>query len=202
AIAVSLSIMGLSGFTANSNSEYEVRIFNYGTSGSPVLRITDVNGGTLIEEFNFGETTILAGTTSTSDQKKGVQFTVPQDCIIQSITFYHDDPSVSGDILVAVYDNTADEPINRLAVSAATAMAEVGSAWQTIPLITPVAVSLNDVIWLCWNSDEVITFNYESAKGDLRVTGGTAGFALPDPFGSVGSTADLTYSIYCTAIPN
>ncbi|MCK5615400.1 hypothetical protein KAR91_76760, partial [Candidatus Pacearchaeota archaeon] len=146
--------------------------------------------------IEFGENVLLPSTT-TNDNRKGQQVIVPFDCDISSLTFYQEGGAASN-ILVSVYDNVADEPLNRLGLSASTPI-DGAPGWQTVPLITPVSVSAGDVIWLNWVPDGQLVYGFESPTSGLKWIGSNT-YTFPDPIDGPVTTAAASYNIYCNAI--
>lgn len=160
----------------------------------------DIGSGE-VEDYTVNITSNYVGNTnifpytSTSDNRRAMPFTMPENGRICSVTMYHN--GGSGEMILGVYDSVST-PTTRLAETPCTPVS-ANAGWQTICLTNPVWVAEGHTIWLAWC--------YESNPG-IRYQSGTPGRAegdacpdecvsLPDPFGS-STIAPYIYSIYAT----
>jgi uncharacterized repeat protein (TIGR02543 family) len=133
------------------------------------------------------------GSNSTSNYRRALPFTMPENGTITSITMYHS--GGSGDMILGVYDGEGT-PQNRLAVTATTAVS--GSAgWQTVNLTGSAFVSGGSTVWLAWVYQDNPGIRYQSGSPGRYQSNQTWSGGMPDPFGS-GSQANYLYSIYAT----
>jgi hypothetical protein len=170
--------------------EYEANNVGYAaTYGVPQQVLHTVGNTTEFEKI------------STSNNRRAMPFTMPENGKICSVTMYHNGSDCCcNDMVLGVYDDDGDAPGNRLAETPCTAVS--GSAgWQTIQLTSPVCISGGYKFWLAWV--------YQSNPG-IRYQTGTPGraepnenktweYGMPDPFGS-STTANYIYSIYASYI--
>jgi hypothetical protein len=133
---------------------------------------------------------------STSENRRAMPFTMPENGDICSVTMYHNGSDCCcNDMVLGVYEDDGGAPGNRLAVTPCTAVS--GSAgWQTIKLTSPAYVSGDSTVWLacCYQFNPGIRYQTGSPGGyqsdDTNCSGG-----MPDPFGS-GTQENYIYSIY------
>jgi agmatine deiminase len=154
---------------------------------------------TFIEEGTTGTvgSETVFGSTSTSNSRRAMPFTMPEDGTIASVTMYHS--GGSGDMILAVYDGEGS-PQNRLGLTAETVVSG-STGWQTINLTTPVFVQGGTTIWLAWVYEDNPGIKYQSGSpGRVDAGVGWSG-GMPDPFGS-GSQSNYIYSIYATYTTN
>jgi agmatine deiminase len=139
-----------------------------------------------------GNTNVLTST-STSNSRRAMPFTMPEDGTITSVTMYHS--GGSGDMILGVYDGVS-LPQNRLGVTSTTAVSG-STGWQTINLATPVFVQGGTTIWLAWVYEDNPGIRYQTGSPGRVDSGVGWSGGMPDPFGS-GSQTNYIYSIYAT----
>jgi hypothetical protein len=139
-----------------------------------------------------GYTTVF-GSTSVSDYRRAIPFTMPEDGVITSVSMYH--TGGSGNMILAVYDGEGT-PQNRLAVTASTPVSGT-TGWQTINLENSVAVQAGVTVWLAWVYESNPGIRYQTGSPGRFQSSSTWSGGMPDPFGS-GSQTDYIYSIYAT----
>jgi hypothetical protein len=140
--------------------------------------------------------TKVFGSISTSENRRAMPFTMPEDGTIESVTMYHIGSGCScNDMVLGVYDGEG-APQNRLAVTPSTAVSS-STGWQTINLTGPAYVSEGSMVWLAWVYECNPGIRYQTGSpgryqsDDNTICSG----GMPDPFGS-GSQASYIYSIY------
>ena len=142
-----------------------------------------------------GNTTVF-GSTSTSNNRRALPFTMPENGDITSVTIYH--TGGSGSMILGVYDGEG-APQNRLGVTPTTAVSS-STGWQSINLTSPAFVSAGSTVWLAWVYESNPGIAYEvGTPGRVDADVGWPG-GMPDPFGS-GTQADYLYSIYASYTP-
>jgi uncharacterized repeat protein (TIGR02543 family) len=160
--------------TMNSNKSVTATFSEVGTTGT--VGITDVYGST-----------------STSNYRRAMPFTMPENGTITSVTMYH--TGGSGSMILGVYDG-ASTPQNRLGVTPTTAISG-STGWQTINLTGSAFVSGGSTVWLAWVYESNPGIRYQTGSpGRYQSTQSWSG-GMPDPFGS-GSQSSYLYSIYAT----
>lgn len=155
---------------------------------------------------NVGNITLYT-ITNTSISRQAHQFTMPQNGQITSISMYHNAASSSYKTQFGIYANgTNNLPGSKLAATAKTAM-QTTAGWQTINLVTPIAVMSGSKIWITWM--------YQNTNGARRtgVVSGSLGYVtgsgtwsttadnMPATFGSVTTTTGKNFSVYATFSP-
>jgi uncharacterized repeat protein (TIGR02543 family) len=160
--------------TMNSNKSVTATFSEVGTTGT------------------VGITTVY-GSSSTSNYRRAMPFTMPEDGTITSVTMYH--TGGSGSMILGVYDG-ASTPQNRLAVTASTAVSG-STGWQTINLTGSAFVSSGSTVWLAWVYESNPGIRYQTGSPGRYQSSQTWSGGMPDPFGS-GSQANYLYSIYAT----
>jgi uncharacterized repeat protein (TIGR02543 family) len=150
---------------------------------------------TFIEEGTTGTVGIetVYGSNSTSNYRRAMPFTMPENGTITSVTMYH--TGGSGDMILGVYDGSST-PQNRLAVTASTAVSG-STGWQTINLTGSAYVSGGSTVWLAWVYQSNPGIRYQTGSPGRYQSSQTWSGGMPDPFGS-GSQTNYIYSIYAT----
>jgi uncharacterized repeat protein (TIGR02543 family) len=160
--------------TMNANKSVTANFSEIGTTGT------------------VGLTTVY-GSTSTSNYRRSMPFTMPEDGTITSVTMYHS--GGSGDMILAVYDGEGT-PQDRLAMTPTTVVSG-STGWQTINLTGSAFVSSGDTVWLAWVYESNPGIRYQSGSPGRYQSSQTWSGGMPDPFGS-GSQTNYIYSIYAT----
>ncbi len=174
---------------------YRIKAANiYGSSP-----YTEIAGATTLEQspFDFGNTTVF-GSTSTKANRRAQHVTMPEDGAVQSVSIYHE--GGTGDLIMAIYDDNAGVPDNRIAITAQTAI-NATEGWQEVNLTVPVMVNGGEQVWLAWvfENNPGIRFDYGSPgryQSNETWSGG-----MPLNYGS-GSQTGYIYSIYATYMPS
>ncbi len=191
----------------DSNEPY---YYHFDGLGS-VMALTDANG-VIVEQYAydaFGQPAIQAGTCTVGDtevfastttwaNRMAMPYTMPEDGVIQSISIYHE--GGSGDMLLAVYDNSSGKPGNRLGLTEETPIHSY-QGWQTVKLITPVDVNEGDSIWLAWVFESNPGIRYKWGIPGRADSGQTWADGMPSEFGS-STTNNYIYSIYANYTPD
>jgi PKD repeat protein len=133
------------------------------------------------------------GSTSVSNYRRAMPFTMTENGTITSVTMYH--TGGSGDMILAVYDGSSS-PQNRLAVTPTTALSG-STGWQTINLTGSAYVSQGSTVWLAWVYESNPGIRYQTGSPGRYQSSQTWSGGMPDPFGS-GSQTSYIYSIYAT----
>ena len=186
--------------TANPDSGWQFDNWSGDLSGSTnPTTITMTSNKTVTANFSevgttgtVGYTTVYSST-SVSDYRRAMPFTMPENGVITSVTMYH--TGGSGSMILAVYDGEGT-PQNRLAVTPTTAVSG-STGWQTINLTGSAAVSSGQTVWLAWVYESNPGIQYEIGDPGRYQSGDTWSGGMPDPFGS-GSQSSFLYSIYAT----
>ena len=179
--------------TYNNAGTYDVSLTATNSAGSDGE--TKTNYITVSEAPTTGTVgyTSVFSSTSVSDYRRAMPFTMPEDGTITSITMYH--TGGSGSMILAVYDGEST-PDDRLAVTATTEMSS-STGWQTIDLTSSVFVSSGTTIWLAWVYEDNPGIRYQTGSPGRYQSSQTWSGGMPDPFGS-GSQSSYLYSIYAT----
>ncbi|MGD2093013.1 MAG: hypothetical protein PVH61_43025, partial [Candidatus Aminicenantes bacterium] len=150
---------------------------------------------TFIEEGTTGTVgnETVFGSTSVSDYRRAMPFTMPEDGTITSVTMYHS--GGSGGIILGVYDGEGT-PQNRLGVTATTTVSG-STGWQTINLTGSAFVAGGSTVWLAWVYENNPGIRYQTGSPGRYQSSQTWSGGMPDPFGS-GSQTNYIYSIYAT----
>ena len=150
---------------------------------------------TFIEEGTTGTVGIetVLGSTSVSDYRRAMPFTMPENGTITSVTMYH--TGGSGSMILGVYDGEGT-PQNRLGVTPTTAISG-STGWQTINLTGSAYVSGSSTVWLAWVYESNPGIAYQTGSPGRYQSSQTWSGGMPDPFGS-GSQTTYIYSIYAT----
>lgn len=118
---------------------------NQGAQSDVSSTVAVVEGGnTIVEEFGILD---LKTSISTSGNLRAMPLVVPKSGTITHLSMRH--RAGSGNMILAVYDGTATQPGNRIAVTPATTVSNV-DGWQQIELESPVQVTANQNIFLAW----------------------------------------------------
>ncbi len=171
-------------------------------SQNPAAIIMNANKSVTAAFSEIGTTgtvgnTNVFGSTSTSNSRRAMPFTMPEDGTIASVSMYH--TGGSGRMILAVYDGEGS-PQNRLGVTAETFVSG-STGWQTINLTNLVSVQGGTTIWLAWVYEDNPGIRYQTGSpGRVDAGVGWSG-GMPDPFGS-GSQSNYIYSIYATYTTN
>jgi hypothetical protein len=137
-----------------------------------------------------GNTTVF-GSTTTTELRRAMPFTMSEDGTIQSVAMYH--VGGSDDMILGVYTG-ATEPNDRIAVTATTPVSGM-TGWQTINLNSPVFVQSGTKIWLAWVYETNPGIAYEVGTPGRASSTDAWSAGMPDPFGS-STQDDYIYSIY------
>ena len=141
-----------------------------------------------------GNTTVFSGITTTAN-RRAVPYTMSEAGQLQSVSIYHQ--GGTGQMILAVYADSAGKPGTRLGVTSATTVNST-EGWQTVALQSPVSVSSGQKIWLAWV--------FQNSHREFRATAGTPGRAdstatwsggMPTTFGT-STVGNYIYSIYAT----
>jgi hypothetical protein len=145
----------------------------------------------------FGVTNV-GSSTSTSNNLRGMPFTMPEDGTIQSVTMYH--TGGSGSMRLGVYSGEGSSA-TLLSQSAETPISGT-TGWQEIALQTPLFVSGGQTVMLAWfysNNPGIRYVTGSPGRWQRSLTWSGDG-SMPDPFGS-SSQSNYIYSIYATYNP-
>jgi hypothetical protein len=142
---------------------------------------------------NIGHTSVY-GETSTDARRRAQPITATVAGDLNSISIYHE--GGSGGLLLAVYDDNGGTPGTRLGVTPGIQISS-SSGWETVNLVSPVAVSAGHKVWLAWvfESNPGIR-NQQGSPGRALVAGYWAG-GMPTDFGEA-SIDSYVFSIYAT----
>jgi gingipain R len=160
--------------TMNSNKTVTATFSEVGPTGT--VGITDVYGSN-----------------STSNYRRAMPFTMPENGTITSVTMYH--TGGSGSMIMGVYDGSST-PQNRLAVTPTTAVSG-STGWQTINLTGSAYVPGGSTVWLAWVYESNPGIRYQTGSPGRYQSSQSWSGGMPDPFGS-GSQTNYVYSIYAT----
>jgi hypothetical protein len=145
-----------------------------------------------------GNTTVF-GSTSTSNNRRAMPFTMPEDGTITSVAMYHTAGSGSY-VQFAVYDGEGS-PQNLLSKTDLQLISS-STGWQAINLASSVYVPEGSTIWLAWCYESNPGIRYQTGSPGRADAGVECVFCgLPDPFGC-SRTASYIYSIYATYTPD
>jgi lysyl endopeptidase len=186
--------------TATPDSGWKFDNWSGDLSGStnPTTIIMNANK-TVTANFSEVGTTGTVGITtaysssSTSDYRRAMPFTMPENGTITSVTMYH--TGGSGSMILAVYDGEGT-PQARLAVTPSTTVSG-STGWQTINLSSPAYVASGATVWLAWVYQSNPGIRYQTGSPGRYQSTQTWSGGMPDPFGS-GSQTNYVYSIYAT----
>lgn len=136
-------------------------------------------------------------TGTTTGQRRAQQLVVPVTGTISQIVMWHE-AGGTGSWQTAIYDDTgSDAPDNRLGISAETAIS-ASAVWEESTMLSPVAVTLNQKIWLAWVYENNPGIKYDNGTpGRYSSSGAWGSSQMPDPWGVDGSIGSFIYSIYC-----
>ena len=137
--------------------------------------------------------TDVYGSNSTSNYRRAMPFTMPENGTITSVTMYH--TGGSGSMIMGVYDGSST-PQNRLAVTPTTAVSG-STGWQTINLTGSAYVPGGSTVWLAWVYESNPGIRYQTGSPGRYQSSQSWSGGMPDPFGS-GSQTNYVYSIYAT----
>lgn len=151
----------------------------------------------LMPYYLFAGNTIKYSLISNSTAKRAYPVTVSEDGSIEAISLYHNARNAATDsLMVAVYSDNTGSPSSRLGISARSTQISATEGWQTVNLISPVAVTAGQTIWLAWQLNSATTIGVFYDAGAVTRASTTATYpALADPFGAT-SFANFSYSVY------
>ncbi len=155
--------------------------------------------------WTVGTTTALTSTGSNA-ALRAVRFTMPEDGVLQSLSLAHlAGANGTGKMLLGVYTGTTTAPTTRLGLTAPTVVT-TGDGWQTLPLLQPVTLRKNEVLWIAWVFEQGATVKVKAAANStfLRVQAAatqTYSAGMPASFGPVAATSAWNYSVYATYQP-
>ncbi len=186
--------------TATADSGWQFDNWSGDLSGSVNPGTITVNSNMTITA-NFSEVgvtgtvgiTDVYSSSSTSEYRRAMPFTMSENGTITSVSMYH--TGGSGSMILAVYDGEG-APANLLAVTPATAVGG-STGWQTVNLTSSVAVSSGQTVWLAWVYESNPGIRYQTGSPGRYQSSQTWSGGMPDPFGS-GSQSSYLYSIYAT----
>jgi hypothetical protein len=107
---------------------------------------------------NFGNTEVFSKT-HTSGQRHAVNYTMPEDGTITSITMYHE--AGDGMMLFGLYeDDGQGKPGILLGISAEMDVRNF-AGWQTVDLTAPIFVPGGTTVWIAWVYENNIGIRYQ-----------------------------------------
>jgi hypothetical protein len=134
---------------------------------------------------------------STQPNRRATPVTFDAAGTINSITIYHN--GGSGRLLMGVYDDKAGLPSSKLGSTQPTVI-NTTAGWQTVPLISPVAVGAGQTVWLSWVFENNPGIRYTVGKPGRAQSSDTWSSGMSASFGA-SNMADYNYSIYCSYEP-
>ena len=192
---------------ATPNSGYTFTGWSGDLTGTanPATIVMDVNksvtanfaasgGGTTTKIV--GNTTVFSGTTSLQI-RRSVQYTMPEDGQLKSISIYHE--TGSGQVLLGVYADSSGKPDTRVGVTSATTVTSA-AGWQTIALQSPVPVYAGRTIWLAWVFQNAVNIHATTGTPGRADSTATWSGGMPNSFGS-STPGNYVYSIYANYSP-
>ena len=173
-----------------TKSDAGTMIYNY--PGKPYA-LGGINPATDPEEKTLGNTDVYS-LSSTTANRRAQTITFPEAGTIQSISMYHN--GGTGKVLFGVYADANGAPGGRLGVTSSTVINST-AGWQTVSLISPVAVISGQKVWLSWVFENNPGVRYVADTPARAQSAETWPGGMPDPFGT-SAFANYKYSIYCT----
>jgi hypothetical protein len=168
------------------------------------LNTEGVNVAFAIDEYLGVSNTVDLGNAhvfsdvTTSDKRRSVPYTMPEDGFIDSITMYHE--AGNGRMLLSLYaDDGRGNPASQLGVTAETDVSS-SAGWQSIELIEPVFVPAGTQIWLAWVYENNPGIRYQSGSPARAESIATWYDGMPAAYGP-SSFKNYIYSIYATYMP-
>lgn len=155
-------------------------------------------GNPIVPEIVYDTTTLgntgaaVGSSTTHSTSRRGLYLVPAADGFIDSITTRHS--TATGNILVAVYADSAGSPGAQLGISATEDATTTGQEWTTHALTSPVAITKGTPVWIYRVYSATTTQEYYGTFGTMFTLTAT-GFSLPDPAGA-GSASATQYPIY------
>jgi hypothetical protein len=178
-------------YTATSEGSKTLYAWTRDAAGNVSASVSDNATFTGIP-VDLGVTEIYTNVSSTT-ARRAMPATMTEDGLVKSVTFYHD--GGIGNALVGIYADNGSGPSTLLAISASTAL-NTGASWNTINLITPVAVKSGVKIWMAV-CPSIGGLHYNNSL-PYRAQSGDISYALPTDFGTYtlatgGYSFRLTY---------
>ena len=174
----------------STKSDAGTMIYNY--PGKPYA-LGGINPATDPEEKTLGNTDVYS-LSSTTANRRAQSITFPEAGTIQSISMYHN--GGKGKVFFGVYADADGAPGGRLGVTSSTVINST-AGWQTVSLISPVAVISGQKVWLSWVYENNPGVRYVAGTPARAESAATWPGGMPDPFGT-STFANYKYSIYCT----
>ena len=161
-------------------ADYRYSVYcNYTSGGSSIA-------GTL------GHTEVY-GSTTTVPNRRAMPVTFSETGNINSISVYHE--GGTGRVLLGVYSDDSDSPGSLLGVTQATTINST-AGWQTVSLMSPVAVNAGQTVWLSWVFENNPGIRYTTGTPGRAQSADTWSSGMPQTFGTA-DYADYRYSVYC-----
>lgn len=161
--------------TANTTYYYRVRAINgagnsaYTTVVSEITANTPIGNSEVFKNIDYG------------NKRRAVPVSIPSDGLIENISMYHD--GGGGNMLLAVYTDAGGFPGTRLGVTATTPVSGT-PGWQTINLISSVAVTSGQQLWLAWSYSNIPGIRYTVGTPGIAVSNSRWTGSMPSDFGS------------------
>ena len=137
--------------------------------------------------------TEVYGSTTTVPNRRAMPVTFSEAGNINSISVYHE--GGTGQVLLGVYSNDSGSPGSLLGVTPATTINST-AGWQTVSLISAVAVNLGQTVWLSWVFENNPGIRYTTGTPGRAQSADTWSSGMPQTFGTA-DVANYRYSVYC-----
>ena len=186
-----ITVTATSANTGTSSRSATVTIAGTGVTNKTVIVTQQAPAGK-----SLGNTEVYS-LSSTTANRRAMTVTFGEAGEINSISIYHN--GGTGSVLLGVYSDQAGTPGTRLGVTSSTVISPT-AGWQTISLMSPVAVSSGQKVWLSWVFQTNPGMRYTTGTpARAQSTASWAG-GMPATFGSA-SYGNYKYSVYCSYTP-
>ncbi len=192
----------VSGLSENTSYSFKVKAKDASgnTSGfSNTENVTTLDGSTTL--YTVGITSV-GGSNSTHTTRRAMPYTMPENGILQSISFHIE--GGSGNVQLGVYSDNNGVPGNRLGSTAITPVRST-RGWQTISLQNPINANNDSTIWLAWIFSSNPGIAYVSGSPGRYQANGSSwsanGNNMPSTYGS-GAQSNYRYSVYANYLRN
>jgi uncharacterized protein (TIGR02145 family) len=145
----------------------------------------------------LGNTDVYPNTNSTATNRRALPVTFTEPGTIQSISIYHN--GGTGNVLLGVYADQSGSPVARLGVTPST-LINPAAGWQTVALTSPVNVASGQTVWLSWVFQTNPGVRFTTGTPAIAQSSATWIGGMPATFGTVATTKNLKFSIYCTYV--
>jgi hypothetical protein len=155
------------------------------------------NSSGVVNNSGIAGNTTVSDLVSTQPNRRATPVTFDAAGTINSITIYHN--GGSGRLLMGVYDDKAGLPSSKLGSTQPTVI-NTTAGWQTVPLISPVAVGAGQTVWLSWVFENNPGIRYTVGKPGRAQSSDTWSSGMSASFGA-SNMANYNYSVYCSYEP-